>query len=119
MLKLAKEFWNEQLLSDNKSILAFFKSNRAKLAVFFNHAAERRFRIVVEKTEPVFARRLRQQTLLGFERFDRVKIVAHYPCRWNVRACGHEVCKAKECLIVAIQARALHSARMSRNRFHA
>src|SRR5918993_1444033 len=84
----------------------------AKLPFLFDEAAERRLRVVVEEAEPALARGLREQSLLGFERLDRVEVVAHDPRRGQVRARRHEVGEAVERAPPAFEPQALHRARV-------
>src|SRR5918912_2149789 len=105
-------------LARNKSILLIFKADRPQLSIFFDHAAQRHFGIVIEKAEPAFARRLWQETLFRFKRLDRVEVVAHDPGERHMSARRDQVGEAEEVAPAARQANTLHRARMTCDGLH-
>src|SRR5687768_13790083 len=104
------------LLAGDKTVRRLLVTDGAELSVLLDDAAERRLRVVVEEAEPAFARGLREEAALGFERLHGEEVVAHDPREREVRARRDEVGEAVERLAAAPEPEALHRARVARDR---
>ena len=86
----------------------------SKFSAIFDDLSQRLLRIVIEQTGPVYTRRLRQEFVLRFNRFEWIEIVSHHPCERHVRAGRNQISKAKQRVTVAFESRALHRTVVSR-----
>src|ERR1044072_1026455 len=92
------------------------EGNRCEFSVVLNNPAQRFIRVMIKKALPALAFCLRQKLLLHFERFYRIKVVAHDPRKRHVRAHRHQIGKAEEHLSAAAEFPTFHRTVVARAR---